>query len=121
LFTRTAVTFIAQHFLCVSSCPCMTAKSHNCVTETAHGYLLQDYWGRMGLFALGGNVARTYFWWRDMKERHRFQDIGVNQKMILIKNDLIDIGWEGVVEINLPQDGARWRAVVETVMNIGVV
>ena len=49
-----------------------------CDWETAHGYLLQDYWGRMGLFALGGNVARTYFWWRDVKERHRLQDIGVN-------------------------------------------
>ena len=83
LFTRSAVTSTSQHFLCVSSCPRRAAKSHKCVTEAAHGYLLQDYWGRMGLFPLGGNVARTYFWWRDMKERHRFEDIGINQNMIL--------------------------------------
>ena len=66
----------------VSSQGCEVAQV--CDWETAHGCLLQDYWGRMALFALGGNVAvRTYFWWRHMKERQRFQDIGVNQKMIL--------------------------------------
>ena len=81
LFTRTAVTSTSQHFLCMSPQGCEVAQV--CDWETAHGYLLQDYWGRMGLFALGGNVARTYFRWRHVKERQRFQDIGVNQKMIL--------------------------------------
>jgi hypothetical protein len=39
-----------------------------------------------------------------------------------IKMDLREIGWGGVVEwIHLAQDGDRWRAVVNAVMNLRVL
>jgi hypothetical protein len=38
-----------------------------------------------------------------------------------IKMDLKEIAWEDVQCINLAQDGDKWRAVVNMVMNIGVV
>jgi hypothetical protein len=36
-----------------------------------------------------------------------------------IKIDLRDIGWGGVDWIDLPQDRDHWRALVNTVMNLG--
>jgi hypothetical protein len=37
-----------------------------------------------------------------------------------IKMDLQEVGWEGVDWIDLAQDGDRWRAVVNAVMNLRV-
>jgi hypothetical protein len=37
-----------------------------------------------------------------------------------IKTDLREIGWDGVDWIDLAQDRDQWRAVVNTVMNLGV-
>jgi hypothetical protein len=37
-----------------------------------------------------------------------------------IKIDLREIGWDGVDWIDLAQDGDKWRALVNTVMNLGV-
>jgi hypothetical protein len=34
--------------------------------------------------------------------------------------DLSEIGWEGVDWTHLAQDRDQWRAVVNTVMNLGV-
>jgi hypothetical protein len=38
-----------------------------------------------------------------------------------IKMDLREIGWVGVEWIDLGQDRDRWRAVVNAVMNLGVL
>jgi hypothetical protein len=38
-----------------------------------------------------------------------------------IKMDIREIGWGGVEGIHLAQDRDRWRAVVNAVMNLGVV
>jgi hypothetical protein len=35
-----------------------------------------------------------------------------------IKIDLREIGWDGVDWIDLPQDWDKWRALVNTVMNL---
>jgi hypothetical protein len=37
-----------------------------------------------------------------------------------IKMDLREIGWDGVVWIDLAQDRNQWRALVNTVMNLRV-
>jgi hypothetical protein len=37
-----------------------------------------------------------------------------------IKNDLRDIGWDGIDWIDLAQDREQWRALVKTVMNLRV-
>ena len=37
-----------------------------------------------------------------------------------IKTDLREVGWGGIDWIDLAQDKDRWRALVNTVMNLGV-
>jgi hypothetical protein len=37
-----------------------------------------------------------------------------------IKMDLLEIGWGGVDWISLAQDGDKWRALVNAVMNLRV-
>jgi hypothetical protein len=37
-----------------------------------------------------------------------------------IKMDLREIGWEGMVWIDLAQDRDQWRAIVNTAMNFQV-
>jgi hypothetical protein len=37
-----------------------------------------------------------------------------------IKMDLREIGWDGMEWIYLAQDRGEWRALVNTVMNLGV-
>jgi hypothetical protein len=37
-----------------------------------------------------------------------------------IKIDLIEIGWDGMDWIDLAQDTDKWRALVNTVMNLRV-
>jgi len=37
-----------------------------------------------------------------------------------LRIDLKEIGWEGVNWIQLAQDITKWRAVVHTVMNLGL-
>jgi hypothetical protein len=46
------------------------------------------------------------------RRRHRWVDN--------IKLDLREIGWGGVDWIDLAQDRDQWRALVNTVMNLGV-
>jgi hypothetical protein len=59
------------------------------------------------------------FWWENQKERgqyattrHRWQDN--------IKIDLREIGWGGMDWINLAQDRDRWKAFLNTIMNLRV-
>jgi hypothetical protein len=37
-----------------------------------------------------------------------------------IKMDLREVGWDGMDRIDLAQDRDQWRALVNTVMNLGV-
>jgi hypothetical protein len=37
-----------------------------------------------------------------------------------IKMDLIEIGWDGVDWINMAQNRDKWRALVNTVLNLRV-
>jgi hypothetical protein len=37
-----------------------------------------------------------------------------------IKIDLREIGWDGMEWMDLAQDGDKWRALVNTVMNLWV-
>jgi hypothetical protein len=46
------------------------------------------------------------------RPRHRWEDY--------TKMDLREIGWEGVDWLHLAQDGDKWRAVVNVVMNLWV-
>jgi alpha-glucosidase (family GH31 glycosyl hydrolase) len=59
----------------------------------------------------------TGFWWESPKEKDHLEDQGVD----VIKMDLEEIGWVGVEWIHLTQDGDRWRAVVNAVMNFRVL
>jgi hypothetical protein len=68
-----------------------------------------------------GHVARggrgevhTGFWWGNMIERPRCR---WNDN---IKMDLREIGWGVMDWIDLAQDQDRWRAVVNTAMNLRV-
>jgi hypothetical protein len=58
------------------------------------------------------------FWLGGPKGRDHWQDLGVGGKNI--KMDLMEIGIDGANWIRLAQDRVRWRAFVDTVMNLRV-
>jgi alpha-glucosidase (family GH31 glycosyl hydrolase) len=58
----------------------------------------------------------TGFWWESQKERNHLEDQGVDG----IRMDLRDIAWGNVEDIQLAQGWDRWRALVNTVMNLRV-
>jgi len=63
------------------------------------------------------SAYKNFVWKTDRKwplgrSRHRWEDN--------IQIDLREIGWKGVDWIHLTQDREQWRAVVNTVMNLGV-
>jgi hypothetical protein len=60
----------------------------------------------------------TGFWWENQKERDHFEDRGVDGWMGL--ECFREIGWGAVDWIHLAQDGDRWRASVNAVMNLRV-
>ena len=62
----------------------------------------------------------TRFWWGNLRERDYWGDQDVDGRIIL---RWILRKWEGVVGdwMELAQDRDRWRALVSTVMNFGVV
>jgi hypothetical protein len=57
-------------------------------------------WGRRGM--------RIGYWWERQKVRDN------------IRMDLGEIGWDGVVWVDLAQDRDQWMALVNTVMNLRV-
>jgi hypothetical protein len=61
----------------------------------------------------------TGFWWRYLRERDHFVDLGVNGRVILKWTFKKLDGW-GMYFIDLAQDRDRWRAIVNAVMNIRV-
>jgi hypothetical protein len=61
--------------------------------------------------------VQTGFWWGDLRERDRLEGLGVDGSIILKavfkKYDGGIMNW-----IDLAEDRDRWRAVVNTAMNI---
>jgi hypothetical protein len=73
-----------------------------------------------------GHVARMGrremyigYWWENQKER---RPLGRPRRRLVDngKIDLREIGWDGVDWIDLAQDRDQWRALMNTVMYLGV-
>jgi hypothetical protein len=65
--------------------------------------------------ACGGQVF-TRFWWRDLGERYRSEDIGIDN----INMHLQETDEDSVDCIDLPDDREKWRDIINVVMNIRV-
>ena len=67
----------------------------------------------------GRGEGCTGFWWGNLRERDHWGDPDANGRIIL---RWIFRKWEGVGGdwMELAQDRDRWRALVGTVMNLGV-
>jgi hypothetical protein len=71
-----------------------------------------------------GHVARIRrrgtlidYWWESQKERDHYEDQDVGGWIIL---GWILERWDGVMWIGLTKDGNRWRAPVNSVLNLRV-
>jgi hypothetical protein len=58
------------------------------------------------------------YWWESQKERDHQEDRDV-EGLIILKCILRVIRWGGMDWIDLAQNRDEWRALVNTVMNIG--
>jgi hypothetical protein len=68
---------------------------------------------------MGRGGACTRFWWGNLRERGHWGDIGVDGKIIL-RWIFREVGCGSMDWIVLAQDKDRWRALVNSVMNIRV-
>ena len=59
------------------------------------------------------------FWWGNLRERHNLEEPGIDGRIILGWS-FQEVGCRGMDWIELAQVRARWRACVNTVMNIRV-
>ena len=60
----------------------------------------------------------TAFWWGNLRERAHLEDPGVEGRIIL---RLVFRKWDrGMDWIDMAQDRDRWRALLNTVMNLRV-
>ena len=73
-----------------------------------------------------GRVARmedkrgdTGVWWENLMEGSHLKDVGLNERIIL--KWIFEKRSEGTDWIDLAQDANRWRALVNTVMNLRVL
>jgi hypothetical protein len=60
------------------------------------------------------------YWWESQKERDHWEDGDVGGWTIRITTDLGVIEWDCVDWIDVAQDMDRWRALVNTIMNLQV-
>jgi hypothetical protein len=67
--------------------------------------------------AYGGEVY-TGFWWGNLKRRDRLGGLGIGGGIIL--KWIQEVECVGMDWIDLAQDKDRWRALVNTAMNIRV-
>jgi hypothetical protein len=58
------------------------------------------------------------YWWESQKERDHWEDQDVGEWTIL--KLILEIGWDDVDWIDMAQDMDQWRALVNTVLNLGV-
>jgi len=66
----------------------------------------------------GGREVYTEFWWGNLGERRHLGDPGVYGRIIL---KWIFRKWNGGMDwIDLAQDGDKWQALVNMVMNLWV-
>jgi hypothetical protein len=67
---------------------------------------------------MGEKGMHIGFWWGSQKER----ELGRPRRWWVdsVKIGLRDIGWGGMDRIDMAQDRDRWRALVNTVMNLRV-
>jgi hypothetical protein len=59
-------------------------------------------------------------WWESQKEVKRSLGRPRRRWVDNIKMDLGEIGWDGIDWIDLAQDRDKWRALVNTIMNLRV-
>jgi len=72
--------------------------------------------GHVVLMGRNSNAHCTKFWQWKWKESDHLEDRCWWQN--IIKEDLKEIGWEGVDWINMAQGRDKWQAVVSTAMNL---
>jgi predicted small integral membrane protein len=60
------------------------------------------------------------YWWENQRERDHWEDQDVDRWVDNIKIDLLETGWGDVDWIGLAKDRNRWRAVVNSVLNLRV-
>ena len=73
-----------------------------------------DAWGMLRVW--WREEVHRGIWWRNLKERNSSECLGVDRKIIL-KWIFKQISLEGLDWIDLAQDTAKWRSVVNTVMD----
>jgi hypothetical protein len=66
---------------------------------------------------MGKEVCIIEYWWESQKERDHWKDQHIGGSTTL-RMDLKEIGCDGMDWIDLVQDRDRWRALVNTVMNL---
>jgi hypothetical protein len=56
----------------------------------------------------------------NLRGRDHAQDLDIDERIILIRMGVREVGWEGVDWMYLTQDRDQWQTVVSTVMNLHV-
>ena len=72
-----------------------------------------------GACSMCGGEVYTGFGGRNLRERHRLEELDVDGK-ITVKMDLQDVGWGGMDWIDPAQNSDWWRAIVNAVINLRV-